>query len=172
MSITRPLARRKRTTSANDGDSARIAELISYGIAGHHTGLPDNIGGPGSLQERLKLYEADRLDPVWRSEITPDGTQLTPDFKWQLSDKSIAAFQLGFLGRMIFSCLVDADFKDTEEYFNRVEDKKADREWPPLQSILPTLLTAFNQHMSCPPKDRYHGQQTSVGNSRSRTRTG
>ena len=133
---------------ASDGDSARIAELIAYGIAGHHAGLPDSIGGPSSLQERLKLYEADGLDPVWRTEITPDGSQLTPDFKWQLSDKSFTAFQLGFLGRMIFSCLVDADFKDTEQYLNRVEDKKADREWPPLQAILPTLLTAFNQHMT------------------------
>ena len=60
----------------------------------------------------------------------------------------MTAFQLGFLGRMVFSCLVDADFKDTEQFFNRIEGKKADREWPPLQTILPTLLKAFNQHMN------------------------
>ena len=48
-------------------------------------------------------------------------------------------------------------FKDTEEYFNLVEDKQENREWPPLQSILPTLLTALNQSHDCPPKERYQG---------------
>ena len=129
-------------------DNKFIAELISYGIAGHHAGLPDKLGVSGSLQERLKHYKADGLDPVWRREIAPDGSHLTPDFDWHLQDKSLTAFQLGFLGRMVFSCLVDADFKDTERFFNRIEGKKADREWPPLQTILPTLLKAFNQHMN------------------------
>ena len=133
---------------AKGNDDNVIAELISYGIAGHHAGLPDKFGVSGSLRERLKHCKADGLDPIWRTEITPVGSHLTPDFDWQLSDKSSTAFQLGFLGRMIFSCLVDADFKDTEQFFNRIEGKKADREWPPLQSILPTLLTAFDQHMS------------------------
>ena len=45
-------------------DNKFIAELISYGIAGHHAGLPDKLGVSGSLQERLKHYKADGLDPV------------------------------------------------------------------------------------------------------------
>ena len=129
-------------------DNQVIAELVSYGIAGHHAGLPDKIGGAGSLQDRLKHFKADRLDPIWRTEIAPDAAQLVPDFKWQTSDSSLAAFQLGFLGRMLFSCLVDADYKDTELFFNHAEGKTADRAWPSLQSILPGLLTAFDQHMA------------------------
>ena len=73
---------------------------------------------------------------------------------------------------MIFSCLVDADFKDTEQYLNRVEDKKADREWPPLQAILPTLLTAFNQHMTGLRKIDTRVNRLRSKNSRSRARTG
>ena len=78
------------------------------GIAGHHAGLPDKLGVSGSLQARLKHYKAGGLDPVWRKEITANGSHLAPDFDWHFQDKSLTAFRLGFLGRMVFSCLVEA----------------------------------------------------------------
>lgn len=140
-------------SSAKGSDDRLIAELISQGIAGHHAGLPDKTGGSSSLQERLKHHKADELDPVWRTEIwrteiAPDITHLMPSFDWHQKDKVLGAFQLGFLGRMIFSCLVDADFKDTEQYFNRLQGKTAEREWVLLQKILPTLIPAFDEYMS------------------------
>lgn len=48
---------------------------------------------------------------------------------------------------MIFSCLVDADFKDTERFYARIQRREVDREWPALQSILPGLIEAFERHM-------------------------
>jgi CRISPR-associated endonuclease/helicase Cas3 len=62
--------------------------------------------------------------------------------------RSKLAFQLALLGRMIFSCLVDADFKDTEEFYNRTEGRQTDRSWPSLQASLPHLTNAFDQHMA------------------------
>jgi len=129
------------------GKDRGIAELIAYGIAGHHAGLPDRMGETaGSLTDRLEGY-VDRLDPIWRKEISTDITGLVPDVK-----KELTAFQYAFLGRMIFSCLVDADFKDTEAYYTSLGVVKADRDWRSLQSLLPQFLVAFEAHMNGLPK--------------------
>lgn len=49
---------------------------------------------------------------------------------------------------MIFSCLVDADFKDTEQFYAQVEGREVDRHWLALRSILPELIKAFDKHMA------------------------
>jgi CRISPR-associated endonuclease/helicase Cas3 len=130
------------------GDDRFIAELIAYAIAGHHAGLPDKGGEAFStLDERIKGFSEAVLDPVWKEEIKPDLSALWPHFDWRFDDEIRFAFQMSFLGRMIFSCLVDADFKDTEKFYALTEGHEADRDWPALQSILPRLLEAFDKHM-------------------------
>ena len=95
-----------------------IAQILAHCIAGHHAGLPDSIG---DLDTRLDEKELEPLDPIWRDEIAPDPEQLAPPaFDWR-KDRAEAGFQFGFLGRMIFSCLVDADFRDTESFYTAAE---------------------------------------------------
>jgi CRISPR-associated endonuclease/helicase Cas3 len=140
--IVRQLAR------AAKSDDRLVAELISYTIAGHHAGLPDKQGESFStLSERLTGFSESALDSIWKNEIEPDVTGLLPAFNWERKDQTKAAFQLAFLGRMIFSCLVDADFKDTERFYARIQRREVDREWPALQSILPNLIEAFDRHI-------------------------
>jgi CRISPR-associated endonuclease/helicase Cas3 len=130
------------------GDDKIIAELIAYAIAGHHAGLPDKMGESFStLNARLRGFSDGALDPVWMQEIKPCATGLKPDFKWLFNDKARFAFQVSLLARMIFSCLVDADFKDTEQFYVSVERRQVDRDWPSLQSILPDLIAGFDKHM-------------------------
>ncbi|MER9965584.1 CRISPR-associated helicase Cas3' [Mesorhizobium sp. M0060] len=130
------------------GDDRPIAELVAYAIAGHHAGLPDKQGESlSTLEARLRGFSEARLDKVWASDIKPDASGLKPDFCWHFDDKARFAFQLSFLGRMIFSCLVDADFKDTEQFYARTEGRQIDRTWPELQSILPSLIEVFDTHM-------------------------
>jgi len=119
-----------------------VAHLIAHAIAGHHAGLPDTI----TLEERIREgYPT--LDPVWREELSWDTTGLVPNFKWGKTwDEK--AFQLGFLGRMLFSCLVDADFKDTEQFYNAAAGTRADRDWPTLPSLLPELVGRFDAYMA------------------------
>ncbi len=57
-------------------------------------------------------------------------------------------FRLAFFGRMLFSCLVDADFKDTEAFYNAVEGRTVDRDWPALPSILPQLIQRLDAHFA------------------------
>lgn len=141
-------------------DDRLVAELIAYAIGGHHTGLPDKQGNSSStLSQRLRDYSGATLDPVWKSEITPDVTGLLPRMSWVQQNKDDseplkaaarrkAAFQAAFLGRMIFSCLVDADFRNTEQFYARVVGRDVDRAWPALQAIMPRLRAAFDTHMA------------------------
>lgn len=131
------------------GDDKRIAELVAYAIAGHHAGLPDmNGAGFSTLSERLKAFSPATLDPIWKAEINVDASGLVPAFRWATSDRSRLAFQFALLGRMIFSCLVDADFKDTEAFYTRIEGRKTDRQWSELSAILPDLIQRYDAHMA------------------------
>ena len=49
----------------------------------------------------------------WRDDLKPDSKALFPS-KFQVV-KEHAHFQLAFMARMIFSCLVDADFKEVKD---------------------------------------------------------
>jgi CRISPR-associated endonuclease/helicase Cas3 len=123
------------------------AELIAYAIAGHHTGLPDRIGSEASLTERLKK-KIEPLDDAWRSEIAPDASSLWPNLDIEQKDGAKAAFELGFLGRMIFSCLIDADRRDTEAFCASHESWTPDRSWPRLTESIGDLIGLFDRHMA------------------------
>lgn len=128
--------------ATSDSGSKIAAALAAHCIAGHHGGLPDSIG---DLDERLKK-ELEPLDAVWRAEISPDADLLKlPNFDWAPQKKE-RLFQIGFLGRMIFSCLVDADFRDTEDFYAKAENTTKDRDWPRLPDIVDDLITRLDHH--------------------------
>lgn len=85
-------------------------------IAGHHGGMPDLGGkmaaeGDGTLYSRLRKDLAGKLDytPYWQ-ENEIDASILLP--RWMKEGGN--PFAGAFYTRMLFSCLVDADFLDTE----------------------------------------------------------
>jgi CRISPR-associated endonuclease/helicase Cas3 len=65
-------------------------------------------------------------------------------FDW--GDKDTCAFRFAFFGRMLFSCLVDADFRDTEKFYCKVEGRVADRDWPELSRIVDDLIARFDYY--------------------------
>ena len=85
-------------------------------IAGHHGGMPDfggRMASDGTLMGRIKKDLSGRYDytAFWQ-ENTIDKGDLTP--KWLI--ERINPFAAQFYARMLFSCLVDADFLDTEHF--------------------------------------------------------
>ncbi len=130
-----------------------IAQLLAYAIAGHHGGLPDmhsSTGSDNSLDERLKKT-LDPLDSTWELEIQPNATGLWP--KGFKLEKAAVAFQLSFLTRMIFSCLVDADFRDTERFYAAAKGETIDRAWPVLPEIIDPLRNRLNNHFAGFPSE-------------------
>ncbi len=89
---------------------------IAYCIAGHHAGLHNwlpEIGVSGDLSDRLMKQEL--LDKV-RLKIPKElfeNFNLNPPI-----GKPIDSNQMHLWIRMLFSCLVDADFLDTERFMN------------------------------------------------------
>ncbi|CCG39874.1 CRISPR-associated helicase/endonuclease Cas3 [Magnetospirillum molischianum] len=119
-----------------------MAELVSYAIAGHHAGLPDWQ----DFSDRLKHIRP-ALDSVWREEISVDSSNLALSLTPHPA-KTRTAFQLGFLGRMLFSCLVDADYKDTERFYAQAAGSQLDRDWPRLGDITSDLIARFDAHIA------------------------
>jgi CRISPR-associated endonuclease/helicase Cas3 len=105
-----------------------LGQLLAYAIAGHHAGLANGKEklNRTALIDRLKS-ELCELLPAWKTEL-----QLPAACKMQFpsSFRPNAArlqFQLAILVRMLFSCLVDADFIDTEAYYASLEGMKSPR---------------------------------------------
>lgn len=91
---------------------------ISYCIAGHHAGLHNWLPDPGisgDLCSRLKKKEL--LEKI-RGKI-PTELQTIVNLE-RPCGKSLPAEQMHLWIRMLFSCLVDADFLDTERFMNPV----------------------------------------------------
>lgn len=109
------------------------ASLVNYVVDGHHTGLPafgdlqqtlrkigdhdlirELTGCSESVSELIRRFEAEGLD-------LPSAPERHP------GDHFASALRT----RMLFSCLVDADFLDTEEHFDPSAPKQ--RVVPPLR---------------------------------------
>lgn len=91
--------------------------LLAYLVAGHHAGLPDwhPDDAPGSALSQELRDEPATLDKAKRGGV-PEAI-LDPGLA--LSRPPIrAAHELHFWLRMLFSCLVDADFLDTERFMD------------------------------------------------------
>lgn len=138
--------------SLTAGQDKSIAELIAYAIAGHHAGLPDRRGEVrGTLNDRLEKSTAP-VDAAWEEELVARPVGLVPEFFSRIRNPH-AAFQISMIGRIIFSCLVDADFKDTEAFYTALEGRRADREWGALQALLPGFRGAFSAFMQGKERD-------------------
>lgn len=123
------------------------AELLAYAILGHHAGLPDRDKGEVSMTQRLDRFR-DGVPASITAATQIDLAPLPPEISARLRPGPAAGFDLSVLGRMLFSCLVDADFRDTEAYYDQLEGRQKDRSWPRLPDILPGLRGAFDAHMA------------------------
>lgn len=124
-----------------------VGRLLAYGIAGHHAGLANgrDLGKRSTLEERLKGKDLPVLVDQWQEEISlPDKSQLK--FPPVNPRKERVVFQQAFLARMLFSCLVDADFLDTEAFYNRIEQRPSLRSGQ--QPTLTELRTVLDQHLA------------------------
>ncbi len=103
---------------------------LAYCIAGHHAGLPDGkqSGDPSCLTLRLRNAVLPAAMPDWLTRAAaPQALPFT-----QVAGRS--GFQAAFFIRMLYSCLVDADFLDTEVFLEK--GKHALREGhPPLEAL-------------------------------------
>ncbi|MGM0694186.1 MAG: CRISPR-associated endonuclease Cas3'' [Pseudomonadota bacterium] len=123
----------------------QIGYLLAYLIAGHHAGLANgrDTGERTPLKNRLEA-DLPTLDSAWQQELVLPDRLPPPSYFQSRADR--AFFQYAFLVRMLFSCLVDADFVDTETFYT-VHEKGAPNTrggGPRLE----TLREALNKHLA------------------------
>ncbi|WP_138494382.1 CRISPR-associated endonuclease Cas3'' [Paenibacillus pinistramenti] len=99
-----------------------IGRMLAYCIAGHHTGLPDWSSAEGAGQASLqfkktqfKHQELEQIDPSLIAELQKFKNQLRPPWKFK------SGLDISLWIRMLFSCLIDADYLDTEFYMNQAK---------------------------------------------------
>lgn len=116
---------------ARNGDA-----LLSYCVAGHHGGLPDGgIRGDqdSTLIARLTKAQQQRIPSydAWKQEVEFPSTQLgAPPVMHEGMSEDELNFSGTFFTRMLYSCLVDADYLCTERFM-----RAAEREYPSVKSM-------------------------------------
>lgn len=123
-----------------------VAEVLAYAILGHHAGLPDKSGDDNACLDRRIERDAPPLDPAWQAHLPVNFEAAAREIVGHMRGEK-AGFDLSVAVRMVFSCLVDADFRDTEAFYDRLENRRCDRAWPTLQCLLPDLRQRFAAHM-------------------------
>jgi len=103
----------------------RFAPMLEYCIACHHTGLQDGGAGlvEGTMSYRISEQREKEYVDKWdysdfRDEISleePDFTQIKNYFRNLKSQREFIELY-AFFTRYLFSCLVDADFIETETF--------------------------------------------------------
>ncbi len=114
--------------------------ILAYIIAGHHAGLPDwHAGETGGTALKMRLDDKQHLERTLTQTI-PQSVLSQSKPTSPLLGKS-EGFALWV--RMLFSCLVDADFLDTEAFMDT--DKAEQRVGT---TTIQELLERFNTYMN------------------------
>lgn len=128
-----------------------IACILAYLISGHHAGLAD-WHGKGSLKHRLQQAEHE-----WQSSLNNAKTHL-PHILSTCSESALLGELVAFTSsvpnyssvihiwvRFLFSCLVDADFLDTEAFMNGFRDADEAKQQG-LRPVYPELVQLWERY--------------------------
>ncbi len=125
------------STAGSKEAQLRGQPYIAFAVAGHHTGLPDggtrsDTDAEGTFLGRMKR----KVEPCsrWEAEITLPPLPALPLFKQR--------YELAFYTRMLYSCLVDADYLDTEAFMDDTPSPRGG------YAAIPTLLERLNDYIA------------------------
>lgn len=129
----------------------KFGRIMSYCIAGHHSGLPNygsitDVGIERTLNARLNKLPKDfpAYDQFFNEiDLKEISIPATPDIRHY--SKNNIGFILSLYIRFIYSCLVDADFLDTEAFMsNNSVDRSSNYDFKSFRKQLNTKLSGFN----------------------------
>ncbi len=96
-----------------------IGKALAFTVAGHHGGLPDgNRGDIKNLPGRLEKKDIPNYQEFAKEINIPDLCQDDLRNIPQAKEIAMSTFSFSFCIRMLYSCLVDADYLDTERFMN------------------------------------------------------
>jgi CRISPR-associated endonuclease/helicase Cas3 len=119
-----------------------LGGLIAHGIAGHHAGLADSLFDPQGRLERMNATLDAVVAAAEGDGLVFPARPALPGLK----PSEHVGFQVAFLIRMLFSCLVDADYLATEAFYAGAEGRGV----PPrgAAASVSDLAAALDGHLS------------------------
>ena len=131
----------------------KLAYAVAFAVAGHHAGLAD-IGeeAENSDKSTLRARLKKRLPEIaWRAEIEDKVREAADAAEKELMmlfdacppDRARETYE--FVVRMLFSCLTDADFLDTEKFCKQIERQRGSADWTNCLARLEEKFAAFRQ---------------------------
>jgi CRISPR-associated endonuclease/helicase Cas3 len=138
-----------------------LGRILAYVVAGHHAGLQDY----GSLADEASLAARLNKEAIPDCQAYREEQLRWPDLSsFRLPIKPLAGqqgFSLAFFIRMLYSCLVDADFLDTEE-FCQPERGAARGKHPPLVPMLQKLDQYLQQMLATVPDTPINRERAAI----------
>jgi CRISPR-associated helicase Cas3/CRISPR-associated endonuclease Cas3-HD len=117
--------------------------MMAFPVMGHHGGIPNGLRCEKGRSQEQRLR--DRLDEeaaaAFQREMTPEVHPLPT--LGMCHTKRTAGFELSMALRMLFSALVDADYLDTERYFEPAQSALRGK-GPDISA----LLSRYERHMA------------------------
>lgn len=137
-----------------------LYQYMGYCIAGHHSGLPDSgsssdSGNSPTLEGRKKKIIEDYS--AYKNEIEIPDIKTLP---FNPEKSSNPDFSLSVFIRMLYSCLVDADFLDTEKFMKDSQIKRDAGEEPAV--LLAKLRNHVADWLLNEDKDTINGRRTEI----------
>lgn len=130
-----------------------VGHVLAFAIAGHHSGLLDAVSPHACMDKRLAKPCAEHSGAP-ESVVHQAAPTLPPFFSGNLNAHSLATYT-----RLLFSCLVDADFLATEAFM--APDRKRLRPENSDKNLLPRMLELLEARI-----DAFGPPQTPVDRSR------
>lgn len=125
--------------------------MLQYVIMGHHTGLPD--GGAEADKEddptlNARLSRTPQDYSAFKTEISPENVDPGKldsllNALWNQGKRMDAVEVFAFFTRYVFSCLCDADFLDTELFFNPETERGFPADFELALQLLDEKINAF-----------------------------
>lgn len=140
-------------------EQGRYYPILSYCIAGHHAGLPDygNTAISSSLcgrwKKRICAYQAYK-DEIRIPELDTEPIAFDKDRNMD--------FALGTFIRMLYSCLVDADFLDTELFMKNGDTGRNSGE--SMEILQNRLKNHISEWLKNTDEDTINGRRTEILN--------
>jgi len=121
--------------------SGGMERVFCWLIMGHHSGLADYPSDKtGAKALKPKMCAPDESDEILKKVPEKIKKQKIP----QPPKILLAGADRSFFIRMLFSCLVDADFLDTEAFMDKKRNILRQKQYPSIDQ----LLTAFDSYMN------------------------
>lgn len=139
-----------------------IGRIAAYCVSGHHAGLPDWIGGvaPGGalahrLTEEKNILEESQV-AEWVAEHAEDWRRITVGPPWKFATADVS-----FWIRMLYSCLVDADFLDTESFMDPSSAGQRSR-YPSLSELADLFFVSLDKKQLSASKTNVNGIRAEI----------